>query len=231
VGDPARAQRKTQPERTDATRRKLIEAAISCLAEKGYADTSTTVVADRAGVSRGSIFYNYPTKADLMLAVIDHVYEQDTRLYDETLKDIADEREYALALTRLSWRAFSAPGGMAVMHIVLEGSRDPELKDRLAARLARVSERSEARLSARAPKGPARARLRTVAARVHVAALRGLAMELVTGGDPEDLADELALLSRYMEFVTDVLWPEAAAEDRKLRAARLADPRSDQPAS
>jgi AcrR family transcriptional regulator len=174
AGNSPRPPRRTQPERTGATRRKLIEAAIGCLAEKGYAETSTTAVADRAGVSRGSLFYNYPTKADLMLAVIDHVYELDTRLYDDALRDIDDERDYALALTRLSWRAFSAPGGLAVMHIVLEGSSDPELKDRLPA-------------------------------------------------DPNELADELALLSRYMEFVTDVLWPEAAAEDHQAKAGQAAD--------
>ena len=210
----ARVGRKTQPERTAATRQKLIEATISCLVECGYAATSTTVVADRAGVSRGSIFYNYPTKADLMLAVLDYVYEQDTQFYDAHLKGIADGREYALALTRISWEALSGPGGIAVMRIILEGSSDPELKDRLPAGVSRVSDMAAARQAERAPTGPARTRLRVAASRVHVAALHGLTMELITGTDPAELKAELALLNRYMEFVTDVLWPEAAAEDR-----------------
>lgn len=209
--------RKTQPERTAATRQKLIEATIDCLVENGYAATSTSVIIERAGVSRGSLFYNFPTKADLMLAVLDHVYEQDTRLYDESLKGITDDRQYALALTKLSWQAFSGAGGIATMRIALEGSNDPELKDRLPASLMRVSARSQARQNARAPTGPNRARLRTAASRVHVAALRGLTMQLITGSKPEELQDELDLLNRYMAFVTDVLWPEATAQDRKAR--------------
>lgn len=215
----SRRGRKTQPERTAATRLKLIEAAIECLVELGYAAASTTLIVERAGVSRGALFYNFPTKADLMLAVLDHVYELDTKLYEERLGGIKDDREYALALTKLSWEAFSGPGGIATMRIELEGASDPELKDRLPAGLMRVSERAEARQAARAPTGPNRAKLRTTASRVHVAALRGLTMSLIAGAKREDLEDDLQLLYRYMEFVVDVLWREAAAEDHKLLGA------------
>jgi AcrR family transcriptional regulator len=209
--------RKTQPERTAATRLKLIEATIDCLVEHGYAATSTTLIAERAGVSRGALFYNFATKADLMLAVMDFVYELDTQLYDERLGGVTDERERTLTMTKLAWETFSGRGGIATMRIELEGSNDPELKDRLPASLNQISERAQARQSARAPTGPSRARLRTTASRVHVAALRGLTMALIAGVPPEDLQDELALLSRYMEFVIEELWPAAAAADRKAR--------------
>jgi hypothetical protein len=43
-------------------------------------------------------------------------------------------------------------------------------------------------------------------------------MALIAGANPDDLEDELNLLYRYMQFVTDVLWPEAAAADRKARS-------------
>jgi AcrR family transcriptional regulator len=218
VENSARRGRRTQPERTAATRQKLIEATIECLVEYGYAATSTTLIIKRAGVSRGALFYNFATKADLMLAVLDYVYELDTQLYDERLKGIKGDREYALALTKLAWETFSGPGGMATMRIELEGSKDPELRDRLPGGLMRVSERAQARQTARAPTGPNRARLRTIASRVHVAALRGLTMALIAGANPDDLEDELNLLYRYMQFVTDVLWPEAAAADRKARS-------------
>ncbi|HEY2710766.1 MAG TPA: TetR/AcrR family transcriptional regulator [Caulobacteraceae bacterium] len=196
----------TQPERTAATRQKLIEATIDCLVKFGYATTSTTLIAERAGVSRGALFYNFATKADLMLAVLDDVYETDTKLYDDNLKGITNDRDYALALTKLSWQAFSGRGGIATMRIALEGSNDPELKDRLPASLARVSDRARNRQDARAPTGAHRTRLRLAASRVHVAALRGLTMSMITGAKPEDLRDELELLNRYMQFVTDVLW-------------------------
>jgi AcrR family transcriptional regulator len=61
-------ERRTQAERTAATRSALLDAAVGCIAELGYARTTTTEVARRAGVSRGAQLHHFPTKADLLLA-------------------------------------------------------------------------------------------------------------------------------------------------------------------
>jgi AcrR family transcriptional regulator len=49
---------------------KILEAAIEMFAEKGYAATSTSEIAKRAGVAEGTIFRHYKTKKDLLLAII-----------------------------------------------------------------------------------------------------------------------------------------------------------------
>ncbi|TXH15984.1 MAG: TetR/AcrR family transcriptional regulator [Gammaproteobacteria bacterium] len=219
-----RAPRRTQAERTAETRRKLIEAAVSILFESGYAAASTTAVADRAGVSRGSIFHNFPTKVDLMIAVLDYVLEEDLKFYNERLKDLPSRRDYPLVMTRISWEAFSGPRGIAVTQIILAGASDPDLKARLPTSLLRISDRSVESQPQRVPVGPAMQKLRTVSSRVHVAALRGLAMDVIAGVRDRDVEDELALLERYMQFVVDVLAPEAAAKDREAREATPARP-------
>src|SRR3546814_11851177 len=56
-------------ERRAATRAKIMDAAVRCLAEFGYAATSTPLVAKMAKVSRGSLLHPFPTKVDLILAV------------------------------------------------------------------------------------------------------------------------------------------------------------------
>lgn len=197
----------------------MIEAAVAILSESGYAAASTTAVADRAGVSRGSIFHNFPSKTDLMLAVLDYVLEEDLDFYSSRLSGISSRRDYTLALGDISWEALSGPRGIAVMQIMLCGSGDPDLKARLPASLLRVHEKAAAQQQARAPVGPEVQRLRTAASRLHVAALRGLAMERITGRSTEDFADELALLKKYMVFLLDVLSPEASQKDRDARAA------------
>src|SRR5262245_21898426 len=63
-------------ERSAATRGKLLEATIQCLAELGYHQTSTVIVTERAGVSRGSMLHHFPTKADLMMAAAQHIRER-----------------------------------------------------------------------------------------------------------------------------------------------------------
>jgi AcrR family transcriptional regulator len=60
-------------ERSQATRLRLLEATVECLAELGWSGTSTTVIAERAGVSRGAQLHHYPTKNDLVIAAIEHL--------------------------------------------------------------------------------------------------------------------------------------------------------------
>lgn len=48
---------------------KILEAATEIFAEKGYAATSTSEIAQKAGVAEGTIFRHYKTKKDLLLSI------------------------------------------------------------------------------------------------------------------------------------------------------------------
>lgn len=60
-------------DRSRATRERLLEAAVACLADSGWARTTVATVASRAGVSRGAAQHHFPTHADLVTAAIEHV--------------------------------------------------------------------------------------------------------------------------------------------------------------
>lgn len=62
-----------QEERTRAMRLRLLAATVDCLAEHGWAGTSTTLVSQRAGVSRGAQLHHFPTKNDLVVAAVEHL--------------------------------------------------------------------------------------------------------------------------------------------------------------
>ena len=62
-----------QEERTRAMRLRLLEATVECLVERGYSGTSTTLVSERAGVSRGAQLHHFPTKNDLVVAAVEHL--------------------------------------------------------------------------------------------------------------------------------------------------------------
>jgi AcrR family transcriptional regulator len=53
--------------------RRIVLAAIETFAEKGYAATSTSEIAQKAGVAEGTIFRHYKTKKDLLLSIISPV--------------------------------------------------------------------------------------------------------------------------------------------------------------
>jgi AcrR family transcriptional regulator len=69
------ATRVPQEERTRLMRARLLEATVECLVERGFSRTSTTLVSERAGVSRGAQLHHFPTKNDLVVAAVEHLTE------------------------------------------------------------------------------------------------------------------------------------------------------------
>jgi AcrR family transcriptional regulator len=66
-------QSRTQQERREDTRARLLAATIECLVEHGYARTTTQRVQDRAGLSRGALLHHFATKEALLVAAVSHV--------------------------------------------------------------------------------------------------------------------------------------------------------------
>ncbi len=58
--------------RKEARPQELLDAALALFVEKGFAATRTEEVAARAGVSKGTLYLYYPSKEDLLKAVISH---------------------------------------------------------------------------------------------------------------------------------------------------------------
>ena len=67
--------RRTQGERSAATVAKLIQATIEAIVEVGYAGASTREICDRAGISQGGLFRHFPTRRDLIVATLVHLYD------------------------------------------------------------------------------------------------------------------------------------------------------------
>ncbi len=65
--------RRSQAERSSATREALLDATIAWLVEDGYANTTTSRVAERAGVSRGAHLHHFQTRQALVAAAIEHL--------------------------------------------------------------------------------------------------------------------------------------------------------------
>jgi AcrR family transcriptional regulator len=95
--------RKTQEERSNATREAVLDATIGCLIEQGYAATSTSAIHARAGVSRGALTHQFPTKAQLMMAAIRHLTAVRGRAFVERAKQIPPDADRLEAGIRLLW--------------------------------------------------------------------------------------------------------------------------------
>ncbi len=68
--------KRTQTERSEATRRALIEAARPLLAKHGYAGVGTEEIVRSAGVTRGALYHHFKGKRELFAAVYERVEEE-----------------------------------------------------------------------------------------------------------------------------------------------------------
>jgi len=68
-----KSKRRTQTERSAATRGALVAAARRLWSERGYADVGTPEIAAAAGVTRGAMYHQFADKAALFLAVAEAV--------------------------------------------------------------------------------------------------------------------------------------------------------------
>ncbi len=75
VNTPLASERRTQEERSATTRHAVLEATVACLIEYGYGGTTTTAIQQRAGVSRGALTHQFPSKNELLAAAIVHLAE------------------------------------------------------------------------------------------------------------------------------------------------------------
>ncbi|WP_141012640.1 TetR/AcrR family transcriptional regulator [Nocardioides sambongensis] len=130
--DGARPRRRTQAERRAATRGGLLDATIEVLVDHGYAGLTTSLVCERAGVTRGAQAHYFATKAELVVAGLSHLTEQ---LAEQLVAEPLDAAEapveqYRVLLQRL-WEIFSGPVSLAQLELWTAARTDPELRRHL----------------------------------------------------------------------------------------------------
>jgi AcrR family transcriptional regulator len=96
--------------RLDAQRAALLAAAASLLSERGYADCSVAAVAARAGVSTGSVYRYFPSKADLIVEVFRDLVGREVDAVERAAAGPGDRLDRIVAVVEtFANRALKAP--------------------------------------------------------------------------------------------------------------------------
>ncbi|MFE4194524.1 TetR/AcrR family transcriptional regulator [Paenarthrobacter sp. NPDC056912] len=72
AGTSGQAGKKLRPERTNATKQRLFEASMDLIGERGAAGVTVDEIAAAAGVSKGTVYYNFGSKSDLIAHLLRH---------------------------------------------------------------------------------------------------------------------------------------------------------------
>lgn len=132
--------RRSQGERSALTRARILDATLDCLAERGYAGTTTTAVAERAGVSRGAQLHHFRTRQELLAAAVEHLYARLTETYLKGFARLSPDTDRIHAALGLLWEVYNDPHLVAVVELQVAARTDGALM----ATLLPVGERHQA---------------------------------------------------------------------------------------
>jgi AcrR family transcriptional regulator len=120
--------RRSQQERSATTRAQVLDATLASLVEDGYSATSISAIQARAGVARGTLLHHFPTRAALLVAVVEDVAARRLRV----LEDESEHRTGGWdAAVDLVWGDLQSPVFLAVLELWVAARTDDDLRDAL----------------------------------------------------------------------------------------------------
>jgi len=135
--------RTPQGERTRAMRLRLLEATVECLVELGWAGTTTTVVSERAGVSRGAQLHHFPSKQELVVAAVEHLSERRRDVMAASAADLPEKGRTRAILDVLA-QQFVSPVFYAALELWVAARSDADLRKAVAPLERRVGRETHA---------------------------------------------------------------------------------------
>lgn len=201
VAVASRVQRRTQEERSATTRAKLLDATLACLDDLGYARTTTIEIAKRARLSRGAQLHHFPTKQELVVTAVEHLFERRHAEFLDRLAAVPADTDRLGAAIDLLWSTVSGPAFHAFLELMVAARTDPELRTALAPFAQRFRDTVQATFRElfgdRLPAGPAA----DVAPQFAFALMDGLALARIMQPDVDDHTHAIAVLKLLAQLV------------------------------
>ena len=118
------------------TRKRIMEAGVTCLAEDGYASTTTSTVAERAGLTRAAMLYHFPSRMALIEAVVHYVTRRRIDMYKEAMAEIPQDSDFFLTAIDEAWAQLDTKEFKAFCELSMAARTDEELAASFAPALA-----------------------------------------------------------------------------------------------
>jgi len=116
-----------QAQKSASTRNLIIEAAIECFIKLGYARTTTTAIAERAGLSRGAMLHHFPSKIDIVRAAVEHLHAKRLRAFRKSAMRAVQAGDRVQQSVEAYWAHAKHPMFVAFFELSVAARTDPEL--------------------------------------------------------------------------------------------------------
>jgi AcrR family transcriptional regulator len=127
-------ERRVQAARAQASRAHILDATVRCLLRDGYARTSTISIQAEAGVSRGRMLHQFPSKDELLVAAAHHIFTAalDVPVDAETARQLSEADspgDRIGVVVDYLWATFQQPSFWAATELWVAARTEPSLAE------------------------------------------------------------------------------------------------------
>lgn len=117
-----------QAQKSASTRNLILDAAINCFINMGYASTTTAKISQQAGLSRGAMLHHFPSKDILVKAAIEYLHGRRIEAFRQGISKIpSDHPSRIRAGLDVYWKHLTSPLFVAFHELAVASRTDPEL--------------------------------------------------------------------------------------------------------
>ncbi len=138
-GPKSTPKRRTQAERSETTRARIIEAAIECISSRGYQRTNMAAIAETAAISVGAIQHQFSDKAEVLFAVVEaSLLARAADFSAAPVEGKTPEERIKAFIQRLWIDGYSGPHYRTAIEVLVAMRNDPEFMSRTSDYFERV---------------------------------------------------------------------------------------------
>lgn len=109
-----------------------MDAAVDCLAEHGWTNTTVALVAEQAGVSRGAAQHHFPTRENLVVATVEFLAEEQINELRRRAGKLPRGRRRAEPVARMLLNLYTGQMFRAALHLWIAASTEDSLRSVVA---------------------------------------------------------------------------------------------------
>ena len=118
-----------QAQKSASTRTQITEAAIRCFVEYGYSRTTTTLIAQKAGLSRGAMLHHFPSKLAVVRAAVEHLHAKRLRAFRRSVTRPISNGDHVRQSVEAYWNHVRHPMFVAFFELAVAARTDKELAE------------------------------------------------------------------------------------------------------
>jgi AcrR family transcriptional regulator len=116
-----------QAQKSASTRLLIVEAAIKCFVDLGYARTTTTAIAKRAKLSRGAMLHHFPSKMSIVKAAVDYLHAKRLRAFRKAMAEEPPGGDHVRQGVQSYWAHVKHPWFVAFFEMAVAARTDKKL--------------------------------------------------------------------------------------------------------